>query len=79
MAVGDLDIERVTALSKRSVAELVLPSFRRLGPDDVERKLTPSAGRAQGTQTSKVATSRPSSRSTTTLSSQSCGMYRMIG
>jgi fructose-1,6-bisphosphatase/inositol monophosphatase family enzyme len=41
MSVGNLDIERVTALLKRAVAELVLPSFRRLGPGDVERKLTP--------------------------------------
>jgi len=41
MSVGNLDIGRVTALLKRAVAELVLPSFRRLGPGDVERKLTP--------------------------------------
>jgi fructose-1,6-bisphosphatase/inositol monophosphatase family enzyme len=41
MSLGNFEIDRVSALLKEVVAELVLPSYRKLGPGDVQRKLTP--------------------------------------
>ncbi|MET0413148.1 MAG: inositol monophosphatase [Polyangiaceae bacterium] len=41
MSTSKLELARVSALLQQVVAELVLPSFRRLGPADIELKLTP--------------------------------------